>query len=1408
MNNDQIAYCKIFPPIGIARVGDSMEADGYFFAPEKPGDGPRQAVEAKSECAFKYRDASGAVKRQAALFHIYAFDASDQPLGELVDGVDGLAHISWSVQLANKKAAWFNFSGAHGARNVFEAKERPLDIGEKLVGLRNKDVGKVTREAGGPHGHSFVSDADRKATLEIVGAKRLVSGVSQRHADGKSDLNFVGTFRHKHEVYLGELATDPAGRLIVLGGRGVSAPVNRNGTLFDDPTEAWITHYANNNDWFDDTSDGPVSAEVTLKAADGAPDRKIEVRGSSWVVVAPPDFAPDTTNLVTLYDVMEEVAHDAPGLVNATTPGVSSPSAPDLKADIWPIIERSSGYRWVSKLGLRGHGKGRPGDALAGNTVAYEKFHDSVENSTGIPTGIPPEKLFSVLRPPIYKRPNGHKASDEDMAIANAAATTFHMPPLSGDEGDRETGDATTWLSLTHLQYERMKVWSKNPTGKGVAPNPQTLPELPDNSTHPSVITRTILEACCGGAFYPGIEVTSIVRDPKLYQEAFRFDSEVLAPGDVTKYMALPWQADFYECRDAWWPAQRPDDVIHEDSFKEMFDEFGKAETMAESFEKTLGERLEWARGVGSWKQRPGTKFLASKVLPPVDEKETFERYAVRVAEGWRNSIKRAVPNEQGVSPWRQRYLLQEACDRYSGRCFQPVLPDVDEGLDIARLKLDHPDLVSAFNICTVSDLRRCWRDAVRLNQETVTKSIEALEAHCAAFMQHALDAYLVKIIMGHPFVSRCKDKDPSPIDFRAELTGPKSSLNDLAEDPKDIPYGSESFFDYALREARDAMTDAAYVRHCGRNGDNAMVQDWRHLGFVVKKSLPLANGDTLSVHVETERDKYHGSNFRDKFYFLLNIQDHPDFMPEAVRIVDEVLHIAAKVIKKTGIEDPEHPESFVPYSQPTFRAKLEEVYEIQRSSAQNYDIYYAACSRNVESTRRGLLDMAPFNQCDGAWLRGISSAGPSDDVRALLFEVWSDEIGNGNPLLHHGNLYTSLLNSHGIHTHELTSRAYADDPKINENNYVSPVFQLAISQHSDLYFPELLGMTLYLEWEVLSLVPSIKTLDYLGIDSHFWQMHVGIDNATNGHGAKARDAVMSYLDHIRHDGGNEAVQEHWARIWRGYVAFIISMGSKFFKDDFRVMRRRPGNAADKLSEVITRKSNYGALNHMQHRIGDHRINDLFDDPDLFQRMMAESKWIVAGDPDKSVFLNHLTTFQGPMYQIFDAPDLAVWRAWVEWLGRDGDTAQSKRYFDKGQAMEALLIEMKSIAQGVNAHSRYRAGSGSHSKSIADWFASNDIRGFMKALRDGESGWVVKGNPAASPLVADFLRGSNLMGKALDRRFPAINNRIGRQIVIEWVRAACPIPDEVESAAEDRAPALKSLGRRLYMHTLGTGAVH
>src|SRR5680860_151850 len=99
---------------------------------------------------------------------------------------------------------------------------------------------------------------------------------------------------------------------------------------------------------------------------------------------------------------------------------------------------------------------------------------------------------------------------------------------------------------------------------------------------------------------------------------------------------------------------------------------------------------------------------------------------------------------------------------------------------------------------------------------------------------------------------------------------------------------------------------------------------------------------------------------------------------------------------------------------------------------------------------------MAPFNQLDGAWLRNTAALGPIDEVRSLLFHVWMDEVGNGDPRLNHSNVYTDLLHSVGIYLEPVASRAFVENEAIVDSAFTSPLFQLAISQFSEDYIPEL----------------------------------------------------------------------------------------------------------------------------------------------------------------------------------------------------------------------------------------------------------------------------------------------------------------------------------------------------------------
>ncbi|HKG89359.1 MAG TPA: LodA/GoxA family CTQ-dependent oxidase, partial [Nitrososphaeraceae archaeon] len=293
-----VSYCMIHPGIGIARLGNSTS--DYFVGPEVPGYGPQP-----KDGLFK--DNEGRVKRQAVRFRIYAYDSNDKVIKELTSD-DG--SIVWQVHLANRKSAANIFRGFFNTRSP--APERNDDI----------------------------DGEERERNLVIDSGPITINGINQSGDNFKFNKGkFFGV-----EVPLGEVRTDEKGRLIVLGGFG------RSNCRDGDRDKYPLDNFANNDGWFDDTSDGPVTASVTLE--DG---NTVSVKDNAWVIVAPPKFAPYHYPIVTLYDTMKQVALDENW--------IAKPKEVSFMKDIFPILYRVTQYKWLNNRARGGHGRAE-GDFL------------------------------------------------------------------------------------------------------------------------------------------------------------------------------------------------------------------------------------------------------------------------------------------------------------------------------------------------------------------------------------------------------------------------------------------------------------------------------------------------------------------------------------------------------------------------------------------------------------------------------------------------------------------------------------------------------------------------------------------------------------------------------------------------------------------------------------------------------------------------------------------------------------------------------------------------------------------------------------------------------------------------------------------------------------------------------------
>jgi L-lysine epsilon oxidase-like protein len=156
---DRIVRVAIHPALGVGRVGNSPDA--MYFGPDVPGALPR--------APRGFKDADGAVARQAARFRIYGLDASGSPVRELTAHD---ADITWRLTVANAKPAWYAFNTA------FDIPEAMTDGAGRLVVLPGRGAAyrhgqaSLSSYAGNDGWADDVSDGLVRATVRL-GRRRL-----------------------------------------------------------------------------------------------------------------------------------------------------------------------------------------------------------------------------------------------------------------------------------------------------------------------------------------------------------------------------------------------------------------------------------------------------------------------------------------------------------------------------------------------------------------------------------------------------------------------------------------------------------------------------------------------------------------------------------------------------------------------------------------------------------------------------------------------------------------------------------------------------------------------------------------------------------------------------------------------------------------------------------------------------------------------------------------------------------------------------------------------------------------------------------------------------------------------------------------------------------------------------------
>lgn len=718
MRDSKVTY-KIHPAIGFARVGNAPDAY-YYLEPTGVGKLPTEWGPDGEERPVTEFKQDGQVKRQAARFRVYRYEEGKAPVEVRVGTEEhDLKSLTWTIHVANKKAAWYNFAELQGDVMLPDNTYR-----DNLVPLRNATVGSNTVQDGvpvaPPPGGNVVTQYDRTARQQLIidPGPRTLTGpcdwVELNAATAPADYDYVSfppsplTMDPYPVTTLGEVCMTERGELLVLGGLG-----NAGG-----PSGNPITTFAGADGWYDDVGDGPVRAEI--KTHDGE-----TIMLDAWVVTGAPKLAPELVNITSLADTFIDVGVRQMGLCpelyrpwpqgqepggeagDSRRRGPRHPGHPHngyeyghsgrlrrphhlpeharrgrvqahldrderhdrhehrdrhqhrdrhhspeyghggeygwqpdyvacLERDILPIFRAMKEYRWVANV-----------DAMV--SVATPPFDLSDLSEANRENR---RHVFRTFRQPQKGRQQPELDSDHQKLFDEHG---FPLMPMNSGDNSINNTLIEKFMAVTPTQYHLLRQWAE---GKCVSRRDH--PDAGQDWWWASPLDIATAGNAVGEPMAPGIEVTWTMRNPdvltpgdpfriKLHQEydgegLDPFRDETIAgdgcqPGDLTKRMAIPWQADFFDCSEQdvnfttpltnktisnlskiplaptffayWWPPQSPFNVYSgaQTATEQMLD--GNAYLGDNNLGQVLGQNVLYHRGLNSFMDSVvGWKYL------------------------------------------------------------------------------------------------------------------------------------------------------------------------------------------------------------------------------------------------------------------------------------------------------------------------------------------------------------------------------------------------------------------------------------------------------------------------------------------------------------------------------------------------------------------------------------------------------------------------------------------------------------------------------------------------------------------------------------------------------------------------------------------------------------------------------
>lgn len=276
----------------------------------------------------------------------------------------------------------------------------------------------------------------------------------------------------------------------------------------------------------------------------------------------------------------------------------------------------------------------------------------------------------------------------------------------------------------------------------------------------------------------------------------------------------------------------------------------------------------------------------------------------------------------------------------------------------------------------------------------------------------------------------------------------------------------------------------------------------------------------------------------RELYHHLVNVERYPDILPVAEQFARN--RLARSMARLTGGERPIPSKTYDPDA-------LEDwVYTKHRQQVDSYRPLDGEPTVSREAFIEGTVQLAPLILIDGGWLQNIPNPNIiHTDIGRILFHIFYEELGAGDPAAHHANIYRDLLAAMGEDAPPVETMEFAQWKRLHDVSFDVPTLWLSMSCFPRHFMPEILGLNMAVELAGLGgpYMEARDVLHHFGLPTLFVELHNAADNVTNGHAAYSLDAIKHYMDEVATREGPHNLDDVWHRVWSGVRATLPQIG-------------------------------------------------------------------------------------------------------------------------------------------------------------------------------------------------------------------------------------------------------------------------